>query len=122
MGAVPTLPVLSPYLSWKETGKISNKIDSINSGSAHDSPHGTLNTSVVTELLGSHWLTQMKGGVERPLGAKVLKTLNQRNLSPWAFLDTAIANPDSVALHKTKCFHKEIALQFQELRDPGLLV
>ena len=77
---------------------------------------------VVAELLGSHWLTQRKGGVERPLRAKVLKTPNQRNLSPWAFLDTAIANPDTVALHKTKCFHKEIALLFQELRDAGLLV
>lgn len=116
------LCLLRPYPSWKETGKLSNRIDSINSGSAHDSPPGTLNTVVVAELLGSHWLTQRKGGVERPLGAKVLKTPNQRNLSPWAFLDMAIANPDTVALHKTKCFHKEIALLFQELRDAGLLV
>ena len=116
------MPALRPYLSWKETGKIRNRVDSINSGSARDSPHGTLNAVVAAEPLGSHWLTQMEGGGERPLGAKVLRTLNQRNLSPWAFLDTAIANPDAVALHKTKCFHKEIALLFQERRDPGLLV
>lgn len=75
---------------------------------------------VVAELLGSHWLTQRRR-VERPLGAKVLKTPNQRNLSPWAFLDTAIANPDTVALHKTKCFHKRDCFAVSRTQA-GLLV
>lgn len=52
--------------------------------------------------------------LEAPCGWEMFNSLTV--LGPWTFLAIIVAVPQTVVLHKVKCFHKQKGLLFQKLR------